>query len=463
MAFVVSTLEELHEFAIAHYKSLNPDDDVSEMSLNWLWLLTLAAAVTDNHAHLKSLKTDLFPGTALGDMLVAWADLRGVVRKPATASRGSACYRVFGTALTSVPAYPGTPELVHVSGERFKISATTVVGPAGYVDCDLVSVGVGSKTKLSKGEKLKFAAPVAGLSEEGELQKTLEEGADEESEGSLGARHKSRWRNPPLGGAQEDYVQWALAETGIETAFCYPLRRGNGSVHLAALHGGTGTARILDATEVAELQAKIDRKRPVSVKAFKVLQVVAQVVDVEYRYVTNGEVEHEPDWIDNPAPTAHAVTPWDAVTRKLQFSGPRPASMQAKDRIIISNGATGKERVIEALSGNDAVILEDDPSGDVPNAASTIYSGGPLTSKIREAFIALFNVLGTANKDSKRYGSWEGNLRPTALGRVATAVTGVLDGELVTPVATVEADDPPHPSTSIGLLVPGRLIARKKW
>jgi hypothetical protein len=223
--------------------------------------------------------------------------------------------------------------------------------------------------------------------------------------------------------------------------------------------------RILDATEVASLQAKIDQlKRPVSVKAFRMLQVVGSTVNVEYTYVSNGEVQYNPDWSDNPAPTADAVTPWDAVTRTLKLSAARPASMKAKNRIVISDGATGKERVIEALSGADSVILEADPTGDIPTAASTIYAGGPLVQPVRAAITALLNSLGSANKDAKRYGTWEGNLRPTAIGRVATSVRGVLDGTVVTPGATVEADDPAFPDdANIGLLIPGRILVRKEW
>jgi uncharacterized phage protein gp47/JayE len=193
MAFPTRTFVDTHEFLIAHYKALNPDDDVSVMSHNWLWLATLAAGVTDNHAHIKSNKSDLFPGTALGDMLVAWSNLRGVKRKGATGARKSAAYRVFGTVLTGVPK---DAELVHVSGLLFKIGATTVVGPNGYVDCDISAKDVGSATRLSKGERLTLTTGIAGLEDEGELQLDMDEdGTDIESEGSLSARMVNRWSN----------------------------------------------------------------------------------------------------------------------------------------------------------------------------------------------------------------------------------------------------------------------------
>jgi hypothetical protein len=155
---------------------------------------------------------------------------------------------------------------------------------------------------------------------------------------------------------------------------------------------------------------------------------------------------------------------FNAGTRTVQLAAARPASMQANDRIVISDGATGKERVIESLSGADSVVLVADGAGDVPTAgASAIYSGGPLVEPSRRAVQALFDSLGTANPDANRYGAWEGNLRPSAIGRAITGVRGVLDlGALVAPAATVTASDPAFPNDgTIGLLIAGRILIRK--
>jgi hypothetical protein len=123
--------------------------------------------------------------------------------------------------------------------------------------------------------------------------------------------------------------------------------------------------------------------------------------------------------------------------------------------------------VIESLSSTDSFVLVADGAGDVPTAGvSTVYSGGPLVQPARLALQALFDSLGTANPDTVRYGPWEGNLRPNAIGRAITGVPGVLDigtGGLIAPASTVVASDPvsnPIDST-IGLLIAGRLLVRK--
>ncbi len=456
MQFPIATLEETHAFLIADFANTFRADppDVSEGSFNWLWLRTFAAGLTGNHAHTSATKTDLFPGTAEGDMLRAWAELRGVIPKTATPARKSKGLRVSGTPTTVVPA---EAELVHASGLIFQTASSDVIGPGEYVDVDVVAVSTGSVTRLNAGEVLTFTTPIADIQEAAELHLDMDEdGDDAETDGDLQPRVKNRFSNPPLGGAANDYVQWAIAVTGYAAAFEYPLRRGLGTIDLAALHKGSGSARCPSEPEVAELQAVIDTKRPVSVKGFRVLLVTPEAVDVEYTVIPNGDAAYTFDWDDSTPPV---VSTWDSVTRTLVFTSDRPSSMKAGDRIIVAAGDTARERVIDALDSTDGVILTLDEDGDTP--AGTIYSGGPLVQPVRAAILAHFISLGTANPDATRYGAWEGNLRPNAISRVAGAVAGHLDGTVVLPAATVEASDPAYPSDeTVGLLVPGRVLVR---
>lgn len=461
MAFEVMTLDEQHDFMIAHYRMLLPDMDVKPMGDNWLWLRTQAAAVTDNHAHIKATKADLLPWSARGITQEQWGAFSGVLRKGATGARKANALRVFGTPGTTVP---DSRTLKHSSELLYRTSGAELVGPGGYVDVDVVALSTGAATRLAAKDKLSFLVTPAGLEEEAELQLDLDEdGTDQESEGAWSKRIADRWSDEPAGGKQTDYEKWAKAETGIEEAYAYPLRRGLGSVDLAALHAGSGTARILSAPEVAELQAKLDAKRPISVRAFRVLQVTGQATNVEYRYIPNGEPQYEPDWNDTTPPV---VLTWDGDpdARLLTFTTPRPDTMKAGDRIILATGATGRERVIEAFGANpDEVILEADAAGDVPAPGMTVCSGGPLVAPLRAAIIGLIDSLGTANPDGQRYGTWDGSLRVGAIHRVANLVEGVLDGDVTAPASTVQATDPAFPNDgTIGLIVPGRILVRRK-
>lgn len=459
MPFPIPPLDDMHAILIAFHKRHFPDIDISPMSDDWLWTRTIAGAVTDNHAHTDATETDLLPDTSAGGMLDRWGKIVGVPRKPATGARKEGALRVTGTVGVEVP---DGSQLVHISQLLFKVEGTFVIGADGFVDVDVAAISTGSATRLAAGETLSFVEEILDVFEEAALVKALDEdGTDQEKDGAYRLRILSRFSSPPLGGAAVDYVQWALEVTGIAAAYCYPLRRGLGTVDLTALHEGSGSARILDQAEVDLLQALLDVKRPVSVKGFRVLLVEDEDNNVVFEYVPNGEQQFEPDF-DDSIPVE--VNAYNAGTRLVTLDADRPLTMKAGDRIIVSNGATGAERVIESLHvDDDKFTLEPDADGDVPDATSTLYAGGPLCEPIRQAIKALTDGLGTANPDSKRYGSWEGNLRPTAIGRVATAVDGVLDGDVLTPAATVEAADPRYPDDEpIGLITPGRIIARRK-
>lgn len=457
MMFPLPTLDELHSFLVADFYNTfrNDEPDVSEGSFNWLSLRTFAAGVTGNNANLNALISDLFPNTAEGELLRRWAKIKGLSVKTATGARKAKALRVFGTASTVVPALA---VLTHASGQTFQTASSDIIGPGQFVDVDVSAISVGSATRLNAGETLTFASGVAGLNDACTLVLDMDEdGTDAELDGELQARLAKRFSDPPRGGSIADYVAWATDVTGINDAYCYPVRRGWGSVDVTALHKATGSARMLSAPEAAELQAALDLKRPVGVKSFRVLNTEAEPADVEYTAIPNGDPAYAKDWEDSSPPS---VSAWDGTARKVTF-GSRPDSMKAGDRIIFADGATGRERVIDVLDGADAVILTVDEDGDVPAGTPVVYSGGPLVQAIRQAILDHFASLGTANPDASRYGQWEGNLRPNAISRVAGLVPGVLDGTVIAPASIVEASDPDYPDdATVGLIVPGRILVR---
>ena len=461
MALDTPSLDDSHDFGIQLFRVLLSDLDVSQESHNWKWLRAIAGAVFGNHAHINAVENDVMPDTATGDMADRWGNIRGVGRKGATTSFGSKVLRFNGTPGAPIPDQTA---LVHTPTQlQFKTSGTQTIGATGFVDVDVASIDTGSKTRLNAGEVLTLEQGISGVQDDAELQANIDQGGtDAEIDGDYVPRYLKRFKNPPLGGTAANFEDQATTQAGIAQAFCYPLRNGFGTVDLAALHAGSGSLRVLTPTEVSTLQTALNALRPVAMKGFRVLTVTTQTQNVEVTIVDDGSIAHVFDWDDTTPPTCLS---WNATTRILQFAGgSRPATMQPNDRVTFSDGATGAERVIEALSGADSVILTVDVTGDTPNpTTTTVYSGGPLVAPARAAIQALFDSLGTANPDTHRYGAWEGNLRPNAIGRVLTSVPGVLDlGTLVTPSSTVVASDPAFPNNgTVGLLVAGRILVRK--
>lgn len=458
MGFVVNTLEQSFDFARSLGRALLPTRDWSPLGMGGKWARWFAGVVTDLHAHVDSIKDDLLPDTASGTALDRWGKIRGVTRKAATPARKSNALRVQGTSGTAI-----TIGLVLTSkgGLTFQVNEAETIPAAGNVAVDIVAISTGAQTRLPKGEVLTFSAPPAGIEEEAELILAMDEdGVDAESDGDYRNRILEKFSSPPLGGAQSDYVQWAKEVTGIATAYAYPLRQGFNSVDLAALHSGSGSARLLTAGENTSLDTYVRAKKPAGV-TLRVLTVQATDVDVELLVTPTGEAAYEFDWVDS---TPLVVSAWAAATRILTFTTDRPASMKAGHRLTIkptAGGGDGKQHVIESLSGANAVVLKEAPAL-APAATDTVYSGGPLVDTLRNAIIAHIDALGTSNTDAAPYLGWEANLRPANLYKIAQLTTGVKKSNVTAPTATVEPADNPYPSdATVFVLVPRRILVRK--
>lgn len=471
MAFTVPTLEELHAFLVAHLKALFPDLDVSRTSFPALFSKTFAAGVTDNHAHLDGVLADMLPDTAEGAALDRWGEVTGVPRKAATVARKAGALRVTNSDVVDRDVEPGE-ELVHSSGLRFKINeaATATIPAETAADLDVISIDTGSACRLAADEVLTFVNPPTGIEEDAELQLDIDEGGDDaESDGDYRRRILARFQTPPLGGAQSDYVAWALALEGISSAYCYPTRQGLGTVDVAALHTGSGPDRLLNVGERAELLAALEEERPVGVTV-RVLEVLEQPESVEVTVQDTGEPAYAWDWNDE---TPLAVLAWVAVDRELQFSTDRPDTMVAGGRIVIKDAAgngDGRQYVIESLHVDaDKVILEEQPTDYTgaaldPVAPDVVYSGGHLVDPCRDAIGAHLDELGTANPDATSYGSWEGTLRVSSLYRVVGGVAGVRDGTVVIPAANAAAVDPAFPDDdTIYLVTRKRILVHREW
>ncbi len=462
MSFDIPTLDDSHQFGLALAMALLTDPDLSQGSFNRLWFKTLAGAVTDNHAHIASTYNDLLPDTASIDTtagnstsaLARWGAITGKVQKGATPSSGNAALRAFGISGSTIP--DGT-QLISAGQLTFETVGSSTIGSNGQVDCNVAAISTGSATNLDAGTQLTFTATPTGVNDVAVLQVDLANGTDLEDPGAYRLRILSQLSSPAAGGRADDYVQFALEQTGIAAAFCYPERQGLGSVDLSALHAGSGNERLLLSGEVTALQTTLNGLIPVGV-TFRVLTAFATTQDVEYTLIPDGGSTTVFDWDDTSPPT---VLAWTAGTRTLQFSATRPADIAPGARISILpalGGGTGEEYVVESLSSTDSVVLESVPAL-APANGDTVYAGGPLVQPVRAAIQALFDSLGTANPDATRYGNWEGNLDPGAIDTVSRDTVGVLRGTVVEPSSLVTAEDPAFPDDgTIALLIAGRIL-----
>jgi uncharacterized phage protein gp47/JayE len=216
--------------------------------------------------YIDWLSKQLLPDTAEAE----WLDRHGQIwlvnsdgtkgRKGPTQAIGSVTCT--GTSGADIPA----GSLLALGDVQYETLAEVILDPAPTPVNIRALVG-GSNGNQDEGAILNFVTAIPNVDGSATVVE-LNGGSDEESDDQLRARILLRIQQPPMGGDQTDYVQWALAVPGVTRAWCYPMEMGIGTVtvrfmcdQLRADNGGFPTQDDIDA-----VSAYLAKVRPVTVK-----------------------------------------------------------------------------------------------------------------------------------------------------------------------------------------------------
>lgn len=501
-SYKVPSFEEATTFLVTLWKALFPTANVgSRFTYHWKRLRAYAAGVTDLHAHIQSAQNDVMPDTSTGSYLTRWGNISGVAKKGATGARRAAALRVFGLPGKGVAV---GDELLHeASGHTFEVTKAATIPTSGQVETDVQATTTGASTRLLAGESLKFVSPPDGIQASASLVLDLNEGGeDAEQDVSYSTRVNRRLSTVASGGNQDDFELWCLQQPNIAYAKAYPNRAGVGTLDVAAFKAGTGSSRSLTADERTALLAALKKLSPAQLGGFggalRVLTTAADLQDVEVTMLTNGESSYDFHWNDSTAPV---VLTYTTATRTVQFTANRPSGMNAGHLICFKGIASvqdGAPFTIESLSGADSIVLKETPAVNL--AANDIaYSGGPLTSQIRDAIVAHMNgeiiyadrgkPLRAALAGSKvglkvlaegigpsnpagagttypmgAYGTWNGSLLRSELQKIAAYSTGVRNISIAVPTADYSPAETTFPNDgTVNFVAPRLVLVRRAW
>jgi uncharacterized phage protein gp47/JayE len=229
--------------------------------------------------YLDWLALQLLPDTAEhewldrhGDIWLVNAD--GTIgRKVATMSSGS----VTMTGTTGVPVPYSTLLTDGTTNYETLVGITLGTGPTSV---NIRAIDAGSAGNHASGDTLSFITAIAGVDGNIIVEK-LEGGTDAETDNQLRQRILLRIRNPPMGGSQADYVNWALAYPGVTRAWAGP-EQGVGTItvrflmdDLRADDDGWPTP-----DDIQNVATYIDKMRPVTVKDCYVLAPIKEFIDI---------------------------------------------------------------------------------------------------------------------------------------------------------------------------------------
>ncbi len=115
-------------------------------------------------------------------------------------------------------------------GFAYITSVDAVVDGTGAVTAPIVATVPGAAGNAAAGIGLTLGTAVTGITSAGTASTVITGGADQETDDDLRACMLFAYANPPAGGSQTDYVQWALAVPGVTRAWCTPCGVGAGTV-----------------------------------------------------------------------------------------------------------------------------------------------------------------------------------------------------------------------------------------
>lgn len=259
MPFERPTLADLIAQAQADTEARLPGSDARTRRSNLGVLARVLAGATHGlYGYLDFLARQVFPDTADAEHLDRWGAIWGVTRKAPSFAVGTLDF--VGQAGAVIPA--GS---VLAAGE-IEYETDADVTFAGAIASGVVTaLTPGATGNLSTGLTVVFVSPVSGVAASATVAAGgLTGGADAESDTALRARLLDRIRQPPQGGAAHDYAAWALEVPDITRAWVYPEELGPGTVTIRVVSDDAAGGPIPGAPKIAEVQAWIDARRPVT-------------------------------------------------------------------------------------------------------------------------------------------------------------------------------------------------------
>lgn len=218
----------------------------------------LAGASHGLHGHLSYIAEQAMPDTATTNLL-RWASIWGIGKIPASYADGPlGISGIEGSIVETGALYK------RADGVEFEVLADATISSDGLGTVSLRALISGSDGNTDLGTTLTLVSPIAGVNSEGQVEEPgIDGGSNEESLESIRTRLLERLREPPLGGANQDYIKWAKEVAGVTRVWPLPLWLGEGTVGVTFVRDND--ENIIPSTqEVEDVADYIETKRPVT-------------------------------------------------------------------------------------------------------------------------------------------------------------------------------------------------------
>jgi uncharacterized phage protein gp47/JayE len=212
---------------------------------------------------LEWITTQILPTTQEDSYLEEYADVWGITRIAAVYATGNVVFT--GTNGSTIPL--GT----QVQRADGVIYATTAVGTisGGTATVAVIAAEAGASGNCATGTAVATISSVPGINQAATVSGAITIGADQESIENLRVRVLQRIQTPPQGGAEADYVAWAMAaDARVYKVFVFPSYAGPGTVGLTFITNVVADHHIPDGTLVTIVKDYVNARKPVTAATF---------------------------------------------------------------------------------------------------------------------------------------------------------------------------------------------------
>lgn len=265
MPFARPTLAELIDRVSADMASrvLGTEGAILRRSMLGIIARAEAGAVHLLYGYLDWIAKNSIPDTAESELLERWSVIWGVIRKPATFASGSVTFT--GTDGSQIPS--GTVIQRSDGVQYITQAAGTIASGTATVAVEAALSGAAGNLAAASGVAL--LSPIVGVMSSAVVAAGgIIGGADVESDDRLRQRLLERIQTPPQGGAEADYIAWAKSIAEVTRVWVTPNAMGAGSVGVQFVLDDAPGSIIPGPAKVAEVQAYIDDRRPVTASVF---------------------------------------------------------------------------------------------------------------------------------------------------------------------------------------------------
>lgn len=254
MPFNRPTLQELDDRIQADFKNrIENSQSFLRRSVLKVMGRVYAGAIYLIYGFINYCKDQIFASTADAENLENHGSDFGISRKAADYASGEG--EATGTAGKSIPS---GSKLTNNSGYVYVTDSDVTIGVGGTADVPFTAEIGGSDSNDDAGISLTFITPIAGVNTTITVDSNgITGGIDEEDDEDLRDRILTRKRQPPHGGAEFDYENWALEVSGVTRAWSFPQYQGQGTIGLAFVRDDDSDSIIPNAEQMEEVREYI--------------------------------------------------------------------------------------------------------------------------------------------------------------------------------------------------------------